>query len=183
MAKTQVPGASIQDAAIDSTKIAAGAVDNAALAADAVTADKITDGTIATADIAAGAIDNAALAADAVTSDKIADGSITEADLDTTYAEALAAAAGVGNFIPFEIPAGTINGSNLDFTIAQGGALDAALTGSLPSGKWADTLVVFKDGLIMTLTDDYTFVPSTGVISFIDAPTNHVVVQYRYPSA
>ncbi|MBD1263202.1 hypothetical protein HZY62_21630, partial [Maribacter polysiphoniae] len=55
-------------------EIAAGAVGNTELAADAVTSDKILDGTISSDDIAADAVNNTKLADDAVQLENIADG-------------------------------------------------------------------------------------------------------------
>ena len=72
------------DATIDNTgllTIANGVINNAKLATDAITSDKILDGAIATADIMDTAITNAKLTADAVTGDKIQNGAVDTPDL------------------------------------------------------------------------------------------------------
>ncbi|MGX1930746.1 beta strand repeat-containing protein [Flagellimonas sp. 2504JD4-2] len=58
-----------------------GGIDNAELATDAVTTDKIQDGAVGTDDIANLAVTNIKLAADAITSDKVQDGQITRPDI------------------------------------------------------------------------------------------------------
>lgn len=71
----------LADGAVTEIKILNGAVSNSKIAPDAITSDKIKDGEVKTADLADGAVSNTKIGADAVTSDKILDGTVLSADL------------------------------------------------------------------------------------------------------
>ena len=73
---------------------------------------------------------------------------------------------GFSFFVDDEVPAGTINGTNKDFTI-----------NNTPSP--ATSLRVFVNGQKMTLTEDYTYTNQT--ITFVTAPptTSVITVDYR----
>lgn len=69
-----------------------------------------------------------------------------------------------GNFVVSETPAGAINGSNTSFT-----------TGNAPV---AGTVQVFLNGLLQTVTDDYTISGST--ITYATAPIAGDVLRVTY---
>lgn len=81
LAANAVTAEKISVGAVGGTQIADGAISTGKLQADAVTADKIAAGTITASEIATGAITADKVAADAITADKIAAGAITASDI------------------------------------------------------------------------------------------------------
>lgn len=77
------------DAIGANTSLAAGGVDTAQLAADAVTGAKIEDDAIDSEHIAAGAVDNEHLATDIITGDEIADDAVSSEHLDDGLQDSL----------------------------------------------------------------------------------------------
>lgn len=112
-----LPGTQIQNGAITTAKIVAGAIQTTQLDTDAVNASKI----------AAGAVTTAKLDALAVTADKIAANAITVGKLDagSVDATALKADAITGK----TITGGTINGTDINGATVTGGTVQTAATG------------------------------------------------------
>lgn len=79
-----VGGTQIQDGAVTTQKVVAGAIQTLQLAAEAVNADKIASGAITTAKLDALAVTTDKIAANAITADKILAGSITATALSAT---------------------------------------------------------------------------------------------------
>lgn len=69
-----------------------------------------------------------------------------------------------GNFVVNETPSGTINGSNTAFT-----------TGNAPV---AGTVQIFLNGLLQTLTTDYTISGSN--ITYVTAPLTGDILRITY---
>ncbi len=78
IAADAITAAKIADGAIDAATFASGAINAASIAADAITSAKIADGAIDAATFAAGAIDAAAMATDAITSAELATTAVAE---------------------------------------------------------------------------------------------------------
>lgn len=173
MAKTQVTGASIQDGTVNpedlsesvAADLAAGAAAGAtadAAAAAAASAEAAADAATTTANDAATTAATAQSTADAA-----AAAAQSEAEQNDDQEGRIAALEGIGTIVEGEVPSGAIDGSNTAFTLANSAAAHPT------------SLKVWRDGLRVALTDDYTFDGTTG-ITFLDAPQNHVIVDYRY---
>lgn len=78
IADDAIDAGAIATGAITSAKFAAGAINAAAIATDAIDADALADGAITAATFAAGAIDAAAIATDAIDADALKGDAITE---------------------------------------------------------------------------------------------------------
>lgn len=175
---SNVTTAKIADLNVTTGKINDLAVTSGKLGADSVIAGKIADGAIdAAALFAAGVVDAAALASDAVTTVKILDSNVTTAkiaDNNVTLAK-LASAVQLRLGGGFDgLTEATGNGSTTAFDLGH----------SDVDGD-EEAMLVSVSGLIMSLTDDYTFGDGTGAggvdrVTFVTAPPTDALIKIRY---
>ncbi|WP_392838600.1 hypothetical protein [Streptomyces sp. LN500] len=112
-----LPGTQIQNGAITTAKVVAGAIQTAQLDTDAVNASKIAAGAVTTAKLAALAVTANEIAANTITVGKLAAGSVD--------ATALKADAITGKVIT----GGTINGTDINGAVVTGGTVQTGATG------------------------------------------------------
>lgn len=85
----------------------------------------------------------------------------------TVDAKGRLTAAATVNFVDNEVPSGTVNGSNVTFTLANAPAP-------------ATSLKLYKNGLRLKVTDDYSL--SSATITMVSAPLTNdkLIADYRY---